>query len=113
MDAYYAAVEILDRPDLKEKPLAVGGSHMLVRTVSALSSLNAQGSSYIGTCKKLLLNFRKFVNFCICRSALPRCFIWCLFMFHTRALMTFSLFVFHLKCGLKSTFVAVGLAVSG
>lgn len=31
MDAFYAAVEMLDNPELKEKPMAVGSSSMLVR----------------------------------------------------------------------------------
>lgn len=31
MDAFYAAVETQDNPDLKGKPMAVGSSSMLVR----------------------------------------------------------------------------------
>jgi len=30
MDAFYAAVEMLDRPELRELPMAVGGKSMLV-----------------------------------------------------------------------------------
>ena len=30
MDAFYAAVEMRDNPELKHKPMAVGGSSMLV-----------------------------------------------------------------------------------
>lgn len=30
MDAFYAAVEMLDRPELRDKPIAVGGKYMLV-----------------------------------------------------------------------------------
>ena len=30
MDAFYAAVEMRDKPELKDKPMAVGGSSMLV-----------------------------------------------------------------------------------
>jgi len=30
MDAFYAAVEMLDRPELRELPMAVGGNSMLV-----------------------------------------------------------------------------------
>ena len=30
MDAYYAAVEMRDRPELHDKPMAVGGNSMLV-----------------------------------------------------------------------------------
>jgi len=29
MDMFFAAVEMLDRPDLKDKPMAVGGMGML------------------------------------------------------------------------------------
>lgn len=31
MDAFYAAVEMRDNPELKEKPIAVGSMSMLVR----------------------------------------------------------------------------------
>ena len=31
MDAFYAAVEMRDRPELKDKPMAVGGNDMLVK----------------------------------------------------------------------------------
>lgn len=31
MDAFYAAVEMRDRPELKDKPMAVGSMSMLVR----------------------------------------------------------------------------------
>ena len=30
MDAFYAAVEMLEKPELKDKPMAVGGSSMIV-----------------------------------------------------------------------------------
>jgi len=30
MDAFFAAVEMLDRPELRDLPMAVGGKHMLV-----------------------------------------------------------------------------------
>ena len=30
MDMFYAAVEMLEKPELREKPMAVGGIHMLV-----------------------------------------------------------------------------------
>jgi len=30
MDAFYAAVEMLDRPELRELPMAVGSKYMLV-----------------------------------------------------------------------------------
>ena len=30
MDMFYAAVEMRDQPELKEKPMAVGGNDMLV-----------------------------------------------------------------------------------
>jgi len=30
MDAFFAAVEMLDRPELRELPMAVGSKHMLV-----------------------------------------------------------------------------------
>ena len=30
MDAFYAAVEMRDKPELKHKPMAVGGNSMLV-----------------------------------------------------------------------------------
>lgn len=30
MDAFYAAVEMRDNPELKDKPIAVGSSRMLV-----------------------------------------------------------------------------------
>lgn len=32
MDAFYAAVEMRDNPELKEKPIAVGSMSMLVST---------------------------------------------------------------------------------
>ena len=31
LDAFYASVEILSRPHLKDVPMAVGSNHMLVR----------------------------------------------------------------------------------
>lgn len=31
MDAFYAAVEMRDKPELKERPIAVGSMSMLVR----------------------------------------------------------------------------------
>ena len=34
MDAFYAAVEMRDCPDLKDKPMAVGSTSMLVRTLA-------------------------------------------------------------------------------
>ncbi len=34
MDAFYAAVEMRDRPELRDKPMAVGGNSMLVRQQS-------------------------------------------------------------------------------
>ena len=36
MDAFYAAVEMLDRPELRELPMAVGSKHMLVRLQQSL-----------------------------------------------------------------------------
>ena len=30
MDAFFAAVEMLDRPELRDLPMAVGSKHMLV-----------------------------------------------------------------------------------
>lgn len=33
MDAFYAAVEMRDNPDLKDKPIAVGSSSMLVKHI--------------------------------------------------------------------------------
>ena len=33
MDAFYAAVEMRDCPELKDKPMAVGSTSMLVRTL--------------------------------------------------------------------------------
>jgi len=31
MDAFFAAVEMLERPELRDQPMAVGGNSMLVR----------------------------------------------------------------------------------
>lgn len=39
MDAFYAAVEILDNPSLKGKPLAVGGMSMICTASYEVSSL--------------------------------------------------------------------------
>lgn len=41
MDAFYAAVEMRDNPELKEKPIAVGSMSMLVRqNVKVISYVN-------------------------------------------------------------------------
>ena len=37
MDAFYAAVEMRDQPELKTKPMAVGGSSMLVSLIHVLN----------------------------------------------------------------------------
>lgn len=40
MDAFYAAVEMLDRPELRDVPMAVGSKYMLVWLQSAASLLH-------------------------------------------------------------------------
>lgn len=37
MDAFYAAVEMMDCPELKDKPMAVGSMSMLVRINGKIS----------------------------------------------------------------------------
>jgi len=37
MDAFYAAVEMLDCPELRELPMAVGGKSMLVCCISVVA----------------------------------------------------------------------------
>lgn len=40
MDAFYAAVEMRDNPELRDKPIAVGSLSMLVRRNTALAYLH-------------------------------------------------------------------------
>lgn len=39
MDAFYASVEERDRPELKEKPMAVGGTDMLVELNTSMNQV--------------------------------------------------------------------------
>ena len=50
MDAFYAAVEMRDCPELKDKPMAVGSMSMLV-------SLNIRKNGYLKKNRNFLDNF--------------------------------------------------------
>ena len=47
MDAFFAAVEMLDRPELRELPMAVGSKYMLVCLHLAASFTTLFSANYI------------------------------------------------------------------